>query len=88
MLKNNKVYIFGLQLQIQAIHNDNFLNEEFLLFKTNVILKKLKFEEPKDKNVIYIAIFVPLGVILMIVAIFFIIKFLRLKKRMIVLHKK
>ena len=79
--KSKDGYIFGLQLQIQAIHNDNFLKEEFLLFKTNVILEKLKYEEPKNKYVIYIAIFVPLGVILMIVAIFFIIKFLRLKKR-------
>ena len=34
-----------------------------------------------DKNIIFIAIFVPLGVIILVVALFFIIKFLRLKKK-------
>ena len=33
------------------------------------------------KDIIYIAVFVPLGVIILVVALFFIIKFLRLKKK-------
>ena len=79
--KSDEGYIFNLQLQIQAIHYDNFLNEEFLLFKTNVILNDLELKRKKDNKVIFIAIFVPLGAVLLIISLFFIIKFVRLKKR-------
>ena len=78
MTKSNKNYIYDLQLQIHAIHQDNLLNEEYLLYKTKVILDKLYLEEKKP---IWLYIVIPIGVVVLIVALFFIIKFIRLKKK-------
>jgi hypothetical protein len=78
MTKSNKNYIYDLQLQIHAIHQDYLLNEEYLLYKTKVILDKLYLEEKKP---IWLYIVIPIGVVVLIVALFFIIKFIRLKKK-------
>ena len=71
---------YGLQLQIHALPLDNFLNEEYLLYKIDVLFKGA---EPKeDKSYIkYICIFVPIGAIILGVALFFLIKFFKLKKK-------
>ena len=79
-LKRSKNYIYDLQLQIYAIHLDNFLNEEFLLYKTNIALEGLKSEEEKNLTWLYILLSI-IGAIFLAVALFFIIKFARLKKR-------
>ena len=66
-------------MQIYAIHLDNFLNEEFFLYKTNIALEGLKLEE--EKNLTWLWIFLSIiGAIFLAVALFFIIKFARLKK--------
>ena len=78
-LKRSKDYIYDLQLQIYAIHLDNFLNEEYLLYKTNIILEGLKPEEEKKLTWLWILISV-IGAIILALALFFIIKFVRLKK--------
>ena len=71
---------YSLQLQIHALPIDNFLNEEYLLYKIDVLFKGA---EPKeDKSYIkYICIFVPIGAIILGVALFFLIKFFKLKKK-------
>ena len=71
---------FDLQLQILALPLDNFLNEEYLLYKKGTVLVKT-IEEKKDKKLIYIAIFVPIGAIILALALFFLIKYFKLKKK-------
>ena len=66
-----------MQLQIHALPLDNFLNEEYLLYKKETILIK----NIEDKKWIYIAIFVPISVIILAIALFFLIKYFRLKKK-------
>ena len=68
---------YNLQLQIHALPLDNFLNEEYLLYKKETILIK----NIENKKWIYIAIFVPIGVIILAIALFFLIKYFRLKKK-------
>ena len=70
-------YSYDLQLQIHALLLDNFLNEEYLLYKKEGILKRTK----QNNSQIYIYIFVPVGIIILGVALFFIIKFFKLKKK-------
>ena len=79
-LKRSKNYNYDLQLQIYAIHLDNFLNEEFLLYKTNIALEGLKLEEEKNLTWLWILLSI-IGAVFLAVALFFIIKFARLKKR-------
>ena len=67
-------------MQIYAIHLDNFLNEEFLLYKTNIALEELKLEEEKNLTWLWILLSI-IGAVFLAVALFFIIKFARLKKR-------
>ena len=77
----NFSYSYDLQLQILALPLDNFLNEEYLLYKIEAIWKnKIPDPEGFNKN-IFIYIFVPIGAVFLPVALFFIIKFIKLKKR-------
>ena len=74
-------YSYDLKLQILALPIDNFLNEEYLLYKKEAIISKIIPYEKKFDNKIYIAIFVPIGAIIIGVALFFIIKFVKLRKK-------
>ena len=74
-------YSYDLQIQIHVLPLDNFLNEEYLLYKIKEIWKNTKPDEKKSDYRIYIAIFVPVGAVILAVALFFIIKFLKLKKK-------
>ena len=73
-------YSYDLQLQILALPLDNFLNEEYLLYKIEAIWNNTTPYKKEFDNKIYIYIFVPIGAVILGVAIFFIVKFLRLKK--------
>ena len=74
-------YSYDLQLQIIALSLDNFLNEEYLVYKIESIwANTTKIEGGFDKK-LYIAIFVPIGSVIIGVALFFIIKYFRLKKK-------
>ena len=74
-------YSYDLQLQILALPLDNFLNEEYLLYKIEAIWNNSIPYEKKFDSKIYIYIFVPIGAVIVGVAIFFIVKFQRLKKK-------
>ena len=74
-------YSYDLQLQILALPLDNFLNEEYLLYKIEAIWNNTIPYNKKFDNKIYIYIFVPIGAVIVGVAIFFIVKFQRLKKK-------
>ena len=75
-------YSYDLQLQILALPLDNFLNEEYLLYKIEAIWKNsIPYKKEFFDSKIYIYIFVPIGAVILGVAIFFIVKFLRLKKK-------
>ena len=77
---DNDNYTYDLQLQILAIHLDNFLNEEFLLYKVKVPLKELQKESKPRRTWLWITLSI-VGAIILVLALFFIIKFLRLKKK-------
>ena len=70
---------YNLQLQIHALPFDNFLNEEYLLYRKENILIKNKEED--KRWIIFVAIFVPVGAIILGLALFFLIKYLRLRKK-------
>ena len=74
-------YSYDLQLQILALPLDNFLNEEYLLYKIEAIWSNTIPYKKEFDSKIYIYIFVPIGTVIVGVAIFFIVKFLRLKKK-------
>ena len=81
-------HIYDLQLQINAIISKGLLNEELLVYKTEVDLTDIKIEEPKQsKTWIYIITGI-IGGILLILAIFFIIRNIRLKNRNVVLQER
>ena len=77
---DNDNYIYDLQLQIHAIHLDNFLNEEYLLYKAKVPLKELKKEKESGLTWLWIILSI-VGAIILVLVLFFIIKFSRLKKK-------
>ena len=72
----NHVYV--LQLQVNAILENNIFNEEFLIFTTEIDLTNIKPEEDKDYT-LYIVLPIVAFVVLVIVT-FFIVKYIRLKK--------
>ena len=87
-IPRNNNYIYDLQLQINAIISKGLLNEELLVYKTEVDLTDIKIEEPKQsKTWIYIITGI-IGGILLILAIFFIIRNIRLKNRNVVLQER
>ena len=87
-IPRNNNYIYDLQLQINAIISKGLLNEELLVYKTQVDLTDIKIEEPKNsKTWIYIITGI-IGGILLILAIFFIIRNIRLKNRNVVLQER
>ena len=57
----------------------NSTHEEFLVFETEVDLTEIKIEE--ESEYLFLAYVIPISIIIAIVIIFFIIKFLRLKKK-------
>ena len=74
-------YSYDLQLQIHAFLQDNFLHEEYLLYKKEAIISNTIPYKPGFDNKIFIYIFTPIGAIIIGVALFFLIKYLRLRKK-------
>ena len=80
-ISRNNNYIYDLQLQVNAIISKSLLNEELLIFTTELDLTDIKLEQKKSsKKWIFILLGV-IGGILLIVAIFFIVRNIRLKNR-------
>ena len=75
--KNN--YIYELQLQINAIISKSVYNEEMLIYTTEVDLTNIELKK-KSKAWIYILIGIASGIVLILV-IFFIIRYVRLHNR-------
>ena len=70
---------YDLQLQVNAILENNIFNEEFLIFKSKINLEDIKLEE--EKTYTWIIVGSVLGFLVLIVVIFFIIKYIRLHKK-------
>ena len=70
-------FIYELRLLVNVIFNST--HEEFLVFETEVDLTEIKIEE--ESEYLFLAYVIPISIIIAIVIIFFIIKFLRLKKK-------
>ena len=78
--KNN--YIYDLQLKINVILEDRIYNEEFLIFTTKIDLTDIKLEKAEEDDasntwVVLVSVF---GSIFVLLIIFFIIKYIRLRK--------
>ena len=73
-------YIYDLQLQIKVKSSYIFLYEEFLIYKTSVDLTDLKLNNSQKLDIIIIILTGIIGGFIVIIAIFFIIKFIKLKK--------
>ena len=82
--KNN--YVYDLQLQVNAILQNNIYNEEFLIYTTKVDLTDIKLEEKKDN--LWLILGIILGVIGALIIAFFIIKYIRLTKRNVNLQEE
>ena len=78
-IPRNGNLIYDLQLKINSFIENNIFNEEFLIFTTKIDLTDFKFSNIK-KYAWVIAVSVVGGALLIFLAIFFIIKYLRLKK--------
>ena len=75
-IPRNSSYLYNLQFQVNVIITKHLLIEEYQIFNTTVDLTGIKLKN--DKILIIVASII--GGILVIVAIFFIIKYLRLRK--------
>ena len=75
-IPRNSSYLYNLQFQVNVIITKHLLIEEYQIFNTTVDLTGIKLKH--DKILIIVASII--GGILVIVAIFFIIKYLRLRK--------
>ena len=71
--------IYDLQLKINSIIENNIFNEEFLIFTTKIDLTDLEFRNKKN-NAWIIAVSVVGGSLLIFLGVFFVIKYIRLKK--------
>ena len=74
--KNN--FIYDLQVLVNVIIQDNILNEEFLMYNFEVDLTGIKYEE--DNSNILVIILPIIGAIVLILIIFFVVKYIRLMK--------
>ena len=70
-------FVYDLQLQINAILSKSILNEEFLIYNVTIDLTDI---EIKNKDLTYILIGV-IGGILILIVLFFMIKYIRLRKK-------
>jgi hypothetical protein len=77
-VKRGDNYKYELQLQINAILPNNIFNEEFLVYKSEIDLTDIKYE---DKSYLtWVIVGSVLGVIVIGLVIFFVIKYTRLQK--------
>ena len=76
-IPRNNNFIYDLQLKINDIISKDLLNEEILMYKTTVDLTNIEIKT----NRIFIIILIIISGFIIILAIFFIIKFIRLQKR-------
>ena len=76
-IPRNNNFVYDLQLQINAILSKSILNEEFLIYNVTIDLTDI---EIKNKDLTYILIGV-IGGILILIVLFFMIKYLRLRKK-------
>ena len=71
-------YVYELQLKANSIIKNNIFNEEFIVFTTQVNLTDIKDKEVEDYT-LYIVLPI-VGVIVLLLVAFFIIKYYRLQK--------
>ena len=77
-VKRSDNYKYELQLQINAILPNNIFNEEFLVYKSEIDLTDIKYE---DKSYLtWVIVGSVLGVIVIGLVIFFVVKYTRLQK--------
>ena len=76
-IPRNNNFVYDLQLQINAILSKSILNEEFLIYNVTIDLTDI---EIKNKDLTYILIGV-IGGILILIVLFFMIKYIRLRKK-------
>ena len=72
-------FFYDIRLQVNAKIKDHLFNEEFLVFNFKVDLSKIKFEEP-EKSKWWIILIGVIGGLLFLAIIFFVIKYIRLRK--------
>ena len=80
-IPRNNNYIYDLQLKVNAILSKSLLNEELLVYKTEVNLTDIKLKEIKKSKIWIYIVFGIIGGICLILAVFFIIRNIRLKNR-------
>ena len=80
-------YIYDLQLQVNAILENNIFNEEFLIFTTKVDLTDIK-KENKDNSYIWISIVSSIVFILLLFIVFLVAKNYRVHKANLNLQTK
>ena len=78
--------IYDLRLQINVIIEDNIFDEEFLVFTTKVDLRDIKYEEEVDYT--WIILGTVLGAVALGVIIFFVVKFIRLHRKSLILEEE
>ena len=77
-VKRSDNYKYELQLQVNAILLNNIFNEEFLVYKSEIDLTDIKYE---DKSYLtWVIVGSVLGVIVIGLVIFFVVKYTRLQK--------
>ena len=80
-IPRNNNYIYDLQLKVNAILSKSLLNEELLVYKTEVNLTDIELKETKKSKIWIYIVFGIIGGICLILAVFFIIRNIRLKNR-------
>ena len=76
-ISRNNNYIYDLQIQANVFIEDNIFNEEFLIFTKEIDLTDIKLE--KEKSILWYILGPILGLVFLILVIFFVVKFIRLK---------
>ena len=76
-ISRNNNYIYDLQIQANVFIEDNIFNEEFLIFTKEIDLTDIKLE--KEKSILWYILGPILGLVFLILVIFFAVKFIRLK---------
>jgi hypothetical protein len=79
-------YIYDLQIQANVFLLQSLFNEEFLIFTKEVDLTDIKLEEKKDY--LWYVLGPILGIIFLLLIVFFIIKYIRLNKANINLQEE
>ena len=79
-VSRKKDFLYDVQLQVNIKIPNNIFNEEFLAFNFPVNLSRIKFEKEEESEwwIILVSI---IGGLVLIAIIFFVIKYIRLKKR-------